>query len=170
MRNFLELSTDLINSESSQKEFSSAPTKGHFFSRKKSVEETIEKLNKIGTNFYINKSYFLYNKSSFIEQTFITTLNKKIYGSISYFNKKTKNDIIKIIDLEEFLKFYVKKDTLKDFLSLQLVKAETYHSLEKVKFITFHCQEYVKKEKEKCQSRLTVLLFTHNKILTLMEG
>ena len=36
--------------------------------------------------------------------------------------KKTKNDIIKIINPEEFLKFYVKKDTLKDSLNFHLTK------------------------------------------------
>ena len=81
----------------------------------------MKKLNKIAIDFYINESYFLYDKSGFIEQTFITAINKKIsiYGSISYFNKKTKNCIIRIINPEEFLKFYVKKDTLKDSLSFQ---------------------------------------------------
>ena len=61
-----------------------------FFSRKKGIEEAIEKLNKIGTDFYINESYFLYHRSGFIKQTFITALNKtvSIYGSINYFNKK----------------------------------------------------------------------------------
>ena len=90
--------------------------------RRKGIEEAVEKLNKIGTDFYINKSYFLYDKSGSIVQRFITTLNKKIsiYSSISHFNKKTKNDIIKIVDPEEFLKFYVKKDTLKDSLNFQL--------------------------------------------------
>ena len=34
--------------------------------------------------------------------------------------KKTKNDIIKIINLEEFLKFYVDKDVTKNSLSFQL--------------------------------------------------
>ena len=90
LRNFLEPSTGLINSECGQEEFSSVPTRGHFFSRKKGIEETIEKLNRTGTDFYINESYFLYNRSYFIKQTFITALNKtiSIYDSISYFNKK----------------------------------------------------------------------------------
>ena len=50
---------------------SSVPAKGHFFSRRKDIEEAVEKLNKIGTDFYINESYFLYDKSGFIDQTFI---------------------------------------------------------------------------------------------------
>ena len=36
--------------------------------------------------------------------------------------KKTKNDIIKIINLEEFLKFYVDKDVTKNSLSFQLTR------------------------------------------------
>ena len=100
LRNVLESSTGLINSESGQGEFSSVHyiirghflyiTRGHFFSRKKSIEEAIEKVNKIGTDFYINKSYFLYRRSGFIKQTFITALSKaiSIYDSINNFNKK----------------------------------------------------------------------------------
>ena len=67
------------------------PTRRHFLSRKKGIEEAIEKLNTIGTDFYINESYFLYDRSGFIKQAFITALNKTIslYGSVSYFNKKT---------------------------------------------------------------------------------
>ena len=40
-------------------------------------EKVLRKLNKIGTDFYITKSYFLYDKTGFIDQTFITALNKK---------------------------------------------------------------------------------------------
>ena len=72
VRIFLEQSTDLINKETGQEEFSSVPTKGHFFFRRKDIEEAVEKLNKIGTDFYLNESYFLDDKSGFIDQTFIT--------------------------------------------------------------------------------------------------
>ena len=46
-------------------------------------------IKKLTVNF-INESYFLYDKSNFIKETFITELNNKIiiYGFISYFNKK----------------------------------------------------------------------------------
>ena len=39
---------------------------------------------------FINESYFLYNKSNVIEQTFVTEINKliSVYGSIRFFNKK----------------------------------------------------------------------------------
>ena len=57
---------------------------------------------------------FLYDKSGLIKETFIGALNKRIliYGSIIYFiKKKTENKICKIVSPEEFLKFYVNKDT-----------------------------------------------------------
>ena len=65
----------------------------------------------------------MYDKSDLIKETYITALNKKvsIYGSISYFNKKTKNEMFKIISPENFLKFFVNRDTNKDSLSFQLM-------------------------------------------------
>ena len=39
---------------------------------------------------FIRESYFLYNKSNLIEESFITEMNNlmSIYGSISYFSRK----------------------------------------------------------------------------------
>ena len=78
-------------------------------------------------SYYINESYFLYNKIDLIKETFITALNKKvsIYGSISLIiiiikKKTTENRIFKIITPEKFSKFYVEKNTTKDSLSFQL--------------------------------------------------
>ena len=79
LRKFLEPSTGLINKKSGQDEFSSVPTKGYSFSSRKGIEEAVKRLNKIGIDFYINKSYFLYDKSGFIDQTSTTALNKKKY-------------------------------------------------------------------------------------------
>ena len=64
----------------------------------------------------------MYDKRNLIKDIFITTLNKKvlIYGSISYFNKKTENEIFKIVFLEEFFKFYVNKGVIRNSLSFQL--------------------------------------------------
>ena len=70
-------------------------------------------------------------------------LNKKIsiYVSISYFNKKTKNDIIKIIDPEKSLKFYVKNNTLKDSLIFQLTNINgQIPQLRESKIYNFHFQ------------------------------
>ena len=64
----------------------------------------------------------MYDKSNLIKETYITALNKRIsiYGSISYFDKKTENEIFEIICPENLLKFFVKKNTNKDSLSFQL--------------------------------------------------
>ena len=72
--------------------------------------------------YYINENYFLYDKSDLIKETFIAALNKKIliFGSISFFNKKTENEIFKIITPDKFLKFYVEKVATKNSLSFQL--------------------------------------------------
>ena len=50
---------------------------------KTAIENYIKKIT-IG---FINKSYFLYNKSNVIEQTFVTEINKliSVYGSTSIF-------------------------------------------------------------------------------------
>ena len=65
----------------------------------------------------------MYNKSELIKETFITELNKKllVYGSISYCNKKTENEIFKIKTPEKFSKFYVDIDATKNSLSFQLI-------------------------------------------------
>ena len=58
LRSFLEPSTSLINKESGQEEFDSVPTEWHFFSRRKGIEEAVEKLNRI-------KNWFLYKQKLF---------------------------------------------------------------------------------------------------------
>ena len=42
---------------------------------------------------FVNESYFLYNKNNMTEQTFKTEINTliSVYGSISYFDKKSIN-------------------------------------------------------------------------------
>ena len=95
-------------------------------------------------SYYINESYFLYNKSELIKETFINALNKKvwIYGSISYFNKKTENEIFKIITQEKYLKFYVEKHAKKILWVFSWQTwAESYQSLKTKKFTTFFLQE-----------------------------
>ena len=66
------------------------PSKESFNLQEKPIRVAIENYkNKLSVN-YINESYFLYDKSDLIKETYITELNRKvlIYGSISYFNKK----------------------------------------------------------------------------------
>ena len=111
-----------MNSEVGQEETTTVPARDIFSPEYKRIKDNIKNYKNTPTTHYINKSYFLYDKSDLIKDTFITALNKKIsiYGSISYLNKKTENEIFKIVSQEEFLKLYVDKDTSKYSLSFQL--------------------------------------------------
>ena len=73
---------------------------------------------------FINESYFLYNKSGLIKESYITTINKKVslYGSTSYFDRKAENEILKLVSPENLLKFLVDKDTVRNNLNFQLEK------------------------------------------------
>ena len=55
------------------------------------VKTAIDNYIKNLTISFANQSYFLYDKSNMMEQTFITEIN----GSISYFDKKSFNEILK---------------------------------------------------------------------------
>ena len=43
-----------------------------------------------------------------------------MYGSTSYFGRKTENEILKLVSPENSLKFLVDKDTVRNNLSFQL--------------------------------------------------
>ena len=68
------------------------------------------------------KAFFLYDKSDLIKETIITASNEKfqfmVQSAIS--TKKTENDVFEIVNLEEFLKFYIDNDATKNSLSFQL--------------------------------------------------
>ena len=122
LKNLLEPSQDLINTESGEEETTTVPTTHDFNPNYKGIDNNIKNYKNTPMTYYIKESYFLYDKSDLIKDTFITALNKKIsiYGSMSYFNKKLENEIFKIVSPEELLKFYVDKDVTKNSLSFQL--------------------------------------------------
>ena len=70
------------------------------------------------------KAIFLYDKSNLIKQTFVTEINKllSIYGSISYFDKKGRNETTQIISFNDPLKFFLSNDTVKNSLDFKLTK------------------------------------------------
>ena len=71
---------------------------------------------------FINESYFLYDKSYLIKKTFFTAINKtlSIYGSFSYFSGKIAEKEIKLLDVSNFLKFYIERRSLKKSFNFQL--------------------------------------------------
>ena len=98
------------------------PTQATFFPEQKTIEDSIKNDKNILIKYYINESYFLYDKSNLIKETYVTAINKQllIYDYISYFNKKIEYEIFQIISSEDLVKFLVNKDTIKNRLSFQL--------------------------------------------------
>lgn len=72
----------------------------------------------------MNESYFLYDKSNMIEETFITEINKLIfvYDSISYCDKNSINEVVEIVSFNNPLKYSAVKNTIKNTLDFQLTK------------------------------------------------
>ena len=122
LKNLMGPSPALINKNTGTDETSSVLTQASFYPEQKAIENAIKNYKNVPVVYYINESYFLHDKSDLIKETFITALNKKIllYGSISYFDKKTENEIFKIIAPEKFVKFYIEKGATKNSLSFQL--------------------------------------------------
>ena len=88
-------SPELINSAGGFEEISVISKEIFKIPPEKLVKTAIDSyIKKLAVNFK-NENYFLYDKSNFIKESFITEINKKIliHGSISYFGKKAENEI-----------------------------------------------------------------------------
>ena len=87
---------------------------------KAAIQNYIKKL----TVSLVNESYFLYDRSNLIEPTFITEINKLIstYGSISYFDKMSLDEIVKVVSFTKPLKFSVIKDVGKNSREYKVTK------------------------------------------------
>ena len=85
-------------------------------------KDKIDEYNSTPEKNFVNESYFLYNESNLVLDTFITALNEKIsiYGSFSYFQGKTGEEQIRLLSAGNFLKFSVNKNSLKEELKFQL--------------------------------------------------
>ena len=90
------------------------------------VKTVIENYIKKLTVSFVKESYFLYDKSNMVEQTFITEINKliSVYNSISYFGKKSANESVNRVSFNNPLTFSAVKDTIKNTLSFELTKID----------------------------------------------
>ena len=123
LKKLITLPPDLINKpRGTDEEMFAAPKEIFKLPQEKLVETALRNYREKLTTNFVNESYFLYDKSELIKETYITKLKKKIliYVSVSYFNKKTENEIFPIISLENCLKFTVEKDTVKNNLDFKL--------------------------------------------------
>ena len=72
----------------------------------------------------MQKSYFIYDRSSLVKPSFISKLNKflPIYCSVSNFSEKKKGKKSKIILATSQKRFLIEKSTGKSELSVQIAK------------------------------------------------
>ena len=91
LKNFFQPSQNLLNIEPGTEEISAVPTQYLFYPVQQQIEENIKKYD-VPAKYFINESYFWYDKSDLIKESYITAINKKVflYGPISHFNKKKK--------------------------------------------------------------------------------
>ena len=76
LKDLLEPSQDLINTESCEEETTTVPTTHNFNPNYKGIDDNIKNYKNTPVAYYINKSYFLYDKSDLIKDIFITAINK----------------------------------------------------------------------------------------------
>ena len=97
LKNLIGPSSGLINKNKGIEENSYVPTQTSFFLEQKTIEEAIKSYNNVAIIYYVNESYFLYDKNDLIKETLTTALNNKasIYSLINYFNKKLKMKYLK---------------------------------------------------------------------------
>ena len=110
----LNPSNDLINVESGLEEVENTLIDELFYTVKK-IKEKIEEYNAIPIKYFINESYFLYDKSNLIKKTFITAINKQLslYDFFSYFFGKNWHFKPKIVNFERFFKVSRRKKIFK---------------------------------------------------------
>ena len=67
LKNFFQPSQNLLNIESGTEEASTVPTQYSFYPVQQQIEEKIKEYNAVPSKNFINKSYFLYDKSGLIK-------------------------------------------------------------------------------------------------------
>ena len=112
----------MLNLESGTTTVTHFVTKDDFHLQQKPVTDLIKEYNNFSGGYFVNESYFLYDRSNLIKNTYITAINKaiSIYGSFSYFKGKSANEKLTPLDAGNFLKFLIEKNSLRNELKFQL--------------------------------------------------
>ena len=83
LKSIFQPSANLVNPVTGTDEIKTLPTQYSFYSKQEAIEENInvpisyKKYKNVPINYFINESYFLFDKSDLIKETYITALNKK---------------------------------------------------------------------------------------------
>ena len=163
-------SKNLLNVRSGTEEVDNVLTQNDFFPIQKNIKDKIDEFNSTPEKNFVNESYFLYDKSNLILDTFITALNKKIsiYGSFSYSQDKTEEEKIRLLSAGNFLKFSANKNTLKDELKFQLTNISGKNPKTRHKKIhDFSITRLGRKGNCRWQNQFKQWLFTHSRVLRL---
>ena len=115
LKTILDPKDNLINVESDIEEIN-LPDEENFLTKiEREIANKLSEYRAIPTKNFINESYFLYDKSNLIKKTYITAFNKHIdlYGSFSYFLGKTAVKNLTLLSTNDFLKFFIEKNILK---------------------------------------------------------
>ena len=78
LKNLIQPSPNLTNTESGIEEPSAVPTHHSFYSGQQQIEENIKNYNDVPVKCFINESYFWRDKNDLIKERYITALNKNI--------------------------------------------------------------------------------------------
>ena len=115
LKTILDPKDNLINLESGIEEINLLDEEKFLTKTEREIANKLSEYRAIPTKNFINESYFLYDKSNLIKKTYITALNKQIalYGSFSYFSRKTTAKNLTLLSTKKFLKFSLKKKLLK---------------------------------------------------------
>ena len=172
IKSLITPSSELINKVSGT-EKGPVPSTESFNPQENPIRVAIENYkNKLSVN-YINESYFLYDKSDLIKETYITELNRKvlIYGSISYFNKKTENEIFRIVSPENYLKFYVERDAIKNNLNFPLTSvSEPLPKLKDKKIYNFSLTQIGEKRKRQMAEPIETVIIQGQQKFDIENG
>ena len=122
LKTSFEPSLNLLNLETGTEQVTSFLTKYDFYGWQKSISDLINEYNNLLGKYFVNESYFLYDRTNLIKNTHITALNKPVllYGSFSYFKVKNEKDNLISLDVGNLLKFLLEKNTLKNALQFQV--------------------------------------------------
>ena len=72
LKTFFQPSQNLLNIESGTEEISAVSTQYSFYPVQQQIEEKIKEYNSVPVRNFVNESYFLYDKSDLVKETYIT--------------------------------------------------------------------------------------------------